>query len=144
LNFGESTMAKKSCRKRPCCICRKWFQPDVRQKDRQKTCGRSECKDELHRRNCHNWNKRNKEYFANNYLDKKIAQVEKKAPVEDKKDPPPHTPPFKATNVIMPTSPFVLPAEVIVREYGVKSLIIIHYLARKIVTQLHCLDSGIP
>ncbi len=137
-------MAKKSCGKRPCCICRKWFQPDIRQRGRQKTCGRSECKDELHRRNCHNWNKRNKEYFANNYLDKKIALIDKKAPGEDKKDFLPDLPPLKVKKTTLPTPPFVLPAEVIVKEYGVKSLIILHYLARKIVTQFHCPDSGIP
>ncbi len=137
-------MAKKSCGKRPCCICRKWFQPDIRQRGRQKTCGRSECKDELHRRNCQKWNKRNKDYFANDYLDKKIAQIDKKAPGEDKKDLLPDLPPLKVEKITLPTPPFVLPAEVIVKEYGVKSLIILHYLARKIVTQFHCPDSGIP
>lgn len=131
------------CRKRPCSICRKWFQPDVRQKDRQKTCGRSECKSELHRRSCHEWNNRNKECFANNYLGKKIEQVEEKIPEEEKKEPPPVLP-LKAGNVTLPTSPFILPNEIIVQEYGVKGLVIIHYLARKFVAQFSCRNSGVP
>ncbi len=137
-------MAKKSCKKRPCCICRKWFQPDMRQKDRQKTCGCPECKAELHRRNCQKWNNRNKEYFANNYLEKKIELVEEKVPAEDKQEPPPEPPPSKAVEVTFPTSSLVFPSEIIVKEYGVRNLIIIHYLARKIVAQLHYLSSGIP
>ena len=64
-------MAKNLCGKRPCSICRKWFQPDVRQKGRQKTCS-PDCRQELHRRQCDKWNKKNKEYFKNNYLGKKI------------------------------------------------------------------------
>jgi hypothetical protein len=72
-------MAKNSRGKRPCSICRKWFQPDVRQKGRQKTCG-PDCKNELHRRQCDEWNKKNKEYFKNNYLGKKIEKAEVKQP----------------------------------------------------------------
>jgi hypothetical protein len=131
-----------SSRKRPCCICRKWFQPDVRQKDRQKTCGRTECKSELHRRHCYEWNNRNKEYFANDYLGKKLEQIEKKGS-EEKKEPPPVLP-SKAGNVTLPTSPFILPNEIIGKEYGVKGLIIIHYLARKFVAQFPCRNGGAP
>lgn len=137
-------MAKKLCKKRPCCICRKWFQPDIRQNDRQKTCGRSECKNELHRRNCHNWNRRNKEYFANDYLDKKIEQVKKELPEENKKEHPPDPLPLKAKKVTLPASPLVLPAEIIAKEFGVTALIVIHYMARKIVTQRHRTNSGFP
>ena len=35
-------------RKRPCRVCRRWFQPDARLGDRQKTCGDPECKREWH------------------------------------------------------------------------------------------------
>lgn len=37
-------------RKRPCCICRRWFWPDPRVGSRQVTCGLPECQRELHRR----------------------------------------------------------------------------------------------
>ena len=89
VNWRELTMAKKSCGKRPCSICRKWFQPDVRQKDRQQTCGRSSCQTELHRRNCHDYNQRNKEESANNYLEKKLERVKQQTVKENNKEPPP-------------------------------------------------------
>ncbi len=135
-------MAKKSCGKRPCSICHKWFQPDVRQKDRQRTCGRSKCQKELHRRNCSNWNKRNKEDLANNYLEKKLEQVESKIVTENNKEPPGNPIYSEVSKILLPTSPFVLPVEIITREYGIKSLVIIHYLARKIISQ--CRNRGIP
>jgi len=138
-------MAKKSCGKRPCSICRKWFQPDVRQKDRQKTCGRSSCQTELHRRNCHDYNKRNKEEFSNNYLGKKLEQVEPKTVNENNKKPPPDASHPKVSQIpLLPTSPFVLPFEIIIKEYGVRNMVIIHYLVRKVITQLQSQDRGIP
>lgn len=135
-------MAKKSCGKRPCSICHKWFQPDVRQKDRQRTCGRSECQKELHRRNCSDWNKRNKEDLTNNYLEKKLEQVESKIVTENNKGPPQNQIHSEVSKIFLPTSPFVLPVEIITKEYGIKSLIIIHYLARKIISQ--CRNREIP
>ncbi len=137
-------MAKKSYGKRPCTICRKWFQPDVRQKDRQKTCGRAKCQDELHRRNCSNWNKRNKEDSANSYLEKKLEQVEPKIVTENNKEPPPDSVHSKVVKISLPTSSFVLPVEIITREYGVRNLLIIQYLVKKIISQCQCKDRGIP
>ena len=135
-------MAKKSCGKRPCSICHKWFQPDVRQKDRQRTCGRSKCQNELHRRNCSNWNKRNKEDLANNYLEKKLEQVESKRVTENNKEPPPDPIHSEVSKILLRTSPFFFPVEIITKEYGLRSLIIIHYLARKIISQ--CRNREIP
>jgi hypothetical protein len=48
---------------------------DVRQKGRQKTCGKPDCMKEQHRRQSEKWNKKNKEYFKNNYLGKKIEMA---------------------------------------------------------------------
>ena len=135
-------MAKKSYGKRPCSICRKWFQPDVRQKDRQKTCGCSKCQKELHRRNCRNWNRRNKEESANSYLEKRLEQVEPKTVKEVNKKPPPDPIHSEVAQILLPTSPFVLPVEIITREYGARNMIIIHYLVRKILSQ--CQNRGIP
>lgn len=138
-------MAKKSCGKRPCSICHKWFQPDVRQKNRQKTCGRSKCQRELHRRNCHNWNKRNKEEFANSYLEKKLEQVEPKIVEEDNKEPPPDPIHSEVAKIFLPpTSSFVLPVEIITNEYGARNMVIIHYLVRKIISQCQCRNREIP
>ncbi len=47
-------------RKRPCRICGKWFFPDPRVKDRQKTCGDPACQREWHRRQCAKWNRANR------------------------------------------------------------------------------------
>ncbi len=107
VNYWRINNDEKIMKKRPCCICRKWFLPDIRQKDRQKTCGCPKCKAELHRRNCRKWNNRNKEYFANNYLENKIEQLEKRVPEEDKK-------------VTLPASPLFLPVDTIVKEYGAR------------------------
>ena len=59
-------------KKRPCRICGRWFVPDPRLKDRQKTCADAQCKREWHRRKCAQWNKDNADYFKSNYLQKKL------------------------------------------------------------------------
>lgn len=136
-------MAKKPCKKRPCCICRKWFQPDIRQNARQKTCGRPDCKIELHRRNCSKWNNRNKEYFSNNYLNKKLEQVERKEPKEVKHQSP-EPPTSKNQTVIASNTSYGLPDEVIVAEYGVRGWVIINYLVQKIIAQSCYKNRGVP
>ena len=137
-------MANKSCGKRPCSICRKWFQPDVRQNDRQKTCGRTECQTELHRRNCQNWNNRNKEELANSYLDKKLEQVESKTVKENNKEPPSDPIHSEVAQISLPASPLVLPVEIITKECGARNMLIIHYLVRKIISQLQSKNRGVP
>jgi hypothetical protein len=59
-------------KKRPCRICRRWFTPNPRLKDRQKTCGDAKCKREWHRKKCAEWNRKNPDYFKTNYLQKKL------------------------------------------------------------------------
>ena len=66
-------MTRSPTRKRPCRICKRWFIPHPRQKDRQKTCGNPVCQREWHRRKCEQWNYNNADYFKDNYLDKKLA-----------------------------------------------------------------------
>ncbi len=41
-------MQRAKPRKRPCRVCRRWFLPDGRLKNRQKTCGNPECQREWH------------------------------------------------------------------------------------------------
>lgn len=60
------------CKKRPCRICRRWFMPNPKLKDRQKTCGDNQCKREWHRRKCKEWNRKNSDYFRADYLQKKL------------------------------------------------------------------------
>ncbi len=59
-------------KRRPCRICRRWFTPNPRLKDRQKTCGDAKCKREWHRKKCAEWNKKNSDYFKTNYLQQKL------------------------------------------------------------------------
>jgi hypothetical protein len=125
-------MTRNSCGKRPCCICRKWFLPDVRQKGRQKTCN-PDCKKELHRRQCKNWNKKNKAYFQNNYLGKKLEKAVDQETVSAS----------RKTLLTHKTKP-ILPIEIITTEYGIKPAIIIQYLTAQIVNQTQCRSSGFP
>lgn len=58
--------------KRPCRVCKRWFKPDARLGDRQKTCGDAACKREWHRRKCAEWNEKNFEYAKANALQRRI------------------------------------------------------------------------
>ena len=66
-------MIRSPTRKRPCRVCKRWFIPHPRLKDRQKTCGDAQCQREWHRRKCEQWNRNNVDYFKDNYLDKKLS-----------------------------------------------------------------------
>ena len=46
-------------RKRPCRICRRWFQPSPRAGDRQRVCSDAQCQRERHRRACVSWRREN-------------------------------------------------------------------------------------
>ncbi len=59
-------------KKRPCKICKKWFSPNPRLRNRQKTCGKPQCQKEWHKRTCDKWNKNNRDYFRGIYLKRKI------------------------------------------------------------------------
>jgi hypothetical protein len=67
--------ARHAYRKRPCRICRRWFSPNVRLGDRQKTCGSAECRRLWHIKQCAAWNDRHKGYHRSIYLTKKLAQI---------------------------------------------------------------------
>ncbi len=73
-------MPKAISRKRPCRICRKWFLPNVRLKDRQMTCADPECQKKWHKKQCALWNKKNQQYFKANYLQKKIKKIDGGSP----------------------------------------------------------------
>jgi hypothetical protein len=50
-------------KKKPCCICHRWFRPNVRVGSRQRTCGRPECQKALRQRSMSAWRTRNPDYF---------------------------------------------------------------------------------
>ena len=119
-------MAYARPRKRPCSICRKWFLPDVRQIGRQKTCS-PECRKELHRRNCAEWNRKNTACFKSNYLDKKLG--------EDGRSPPDSPQPdVKADAKPAPKSRINLnlPRDIIENRIGGDNLIIAEYVTEQI------------
>lgn len=47
-------------RKKPCRICRRWFEPHPRAGARQRVC--SDCQRERHRRSCADWHAKNPDY----------------------------------------------------------------------------------
>jgi hypothetical protein len=125
-------MAKNLRGKRPCCICRKWFQPDVHQKGRQKTCGSTDCQREHHRRECGKYNKKNRDLLKTNYLLKKIEKVEGKPPDRSQAITSVQKKIISRSRVNA-----VLPRDIIINEYGVRGLIIIEYLIYQIINQPH-------
>lgn len=114
-------MSKTPPRKRPCRICRQWFLPDPRLKERQMTCGKAYCKREWHKKKCTEWNRKNADYFKANYLQKKID-----AATQCRGDPE------AALPVTTPASRMRtgMPLEYVKELIGVQPVIIHEYLAQ--------------
>ena len=51
-------------RKRPCCICHRWFRPDNRVGSRQHACSKPECQSLRRHRKQAAWRGRNPDYFS--------------------------------------------------------------------------------
>ncbi len=51
-------------RKRPCCICRRWFRPDNRVGSRQQACSKPQCQSLRRRKKQAAWRARNPDYFS--------------------------------------------------------------------------------
>ena len=133
-------MAKNTRGKRPCCICRKWFQPIAQQKGRQRACSKA-CQQELHRRQCEQWNRKNKAYFKSNYLADKIQAIDEQEPSRDPPQGQPKNSP--ATSVPCRTEP-ILPMDIIMAHMGKKSAVIIQYLVFQITRHVRVRASGFP
>jgi hypothetical protein len=114
-------------RKRPCRICRKWFTPNPRVGDRQKTCGRQDCQDKWHAKRCAEWNGKNPSYFREIYLSKKLALVEASAEVGN--PPPPNSNKSKFAGRQSPKSS-QLPRNLIQEVIGAQHLVIIEYVTQ--------------
>ena len=118
--FQENIMAKNGyIKKRPCRICKKWYLPDPRAKNTQKTCGNKECQKKWHAKKCGQWNKKNRSYFQNHHLQKKLQAAAQQSPSPE--IPPPAVKPAQSPQ---------LPQEVIQGVIGVQHYIIIEYVAR--------------
>src|SRR5207253_2440337 len=73
-------------RKRPCCICRRWFRPDPRIGSRQRACGRPECQVARRKKKQKAWRKRNPDYFIARRIQDRSRQDR---PPEPLRLPPP-------------------------------------------------------
>ena len=120
-------MCRARTRKKPCRICRRWFLPDVRLRDRQKTCGRAECKRQWHLKKCAQWYRTNVDYFKANYLQKKIDAVSGKdqTSMTDK-------PQFQNNTLTTSRMRTGLPMAYVQELIGAKHIIIIEYLAQQL------------
>jgi hypothetical protein len=61
-------------RKKPCRICRRWFQPDPRVGARQRACAEAECQTARRQKTQANWRKRNPDYAIAWRLDQRSAR----------------------------------------------------------------------
>jgi hypothetical protein len=62
-------------RKKPCRICRRWFEPDPRVGDRQRACGKPECQTARRQKTQADWRKRNPDYAIAWRLDQRATQT---------------------------------------------------------------------
>ena len=116
------------CKKRPCRICRRWFMPNAKVKERQMTCGDEECQREWHRRKCEKWNKSNAEYFRANYLQEKLDTASESAKASKSTHPESGSalPKKRPMNVR-------LPLEVVQEVISIQQVVIIEYFGQLLI-----------
>src|SRR5436853_1452345 len=73
-------------RKRPCCICRRWFRPDPRIGSRQQACRKAECQAARRKKKQKTWRERNPDYFIARRIKDRSGQDR---PPEPLRLPPP-------------------------------------------------------
>jgi hypothetical protein len=73
-------------RKRPCCICHRWFRPDNRIGSRQHACGKAECEALRRRKKQAAWRARNPDVFRARRIQ---ARGARERPPEPLRLPPP-------------------------------------------------------
>ena len=116
-------MPKAKTRKRRCKICKRWFLPDVRHTNRQKTCS-PKCRIEYHRIQCAEYNQKNKKLAKADYLQRKLDAVDQSClelPIE-KIDP----------SIVSPRIELFLPRDVMQKAIGLHLLVVIEYVAEQI------------
>ena len=117
---------KSRPRKRPCRVCGKWFMPNPRLGDRQKTCGAEECQRRRHTDKCAQWNRQNRTYFKEIHLKKRLQSQSS----SDAQNAPPSSPPARANRPQKGPPPLHLPLRIIQEEIGVQQSVIIEYIVR--------------
>jgi hypothetical protein len=118
---------KHSGVKRPCRICKKWFLPNPRVDDRQKTCGTPECQRQWHIRKCAEWNLKNRHFARENYL---LGRLESLGVSDLPASPPQTPPPPPLKSPPQRVSPLDYPLKVVQEVIGAQRLVIIEYIVR--------------
>jgi len=62
-----------AARKRPCCVCRRWFRPDNRVGSRQRACSKPACQASRRRKRQAAWRARNPDYFTGRRIQSRMA-----------------------------------------------------------------------
>jgi hypothetical protein len=115
---------KRLSRKRPCRICGKWFVPNPRLGDRQKTCGVPECQRLWHARKCAEWNRKHRHLFQESYLKGRVLAGDSPEQPLSPAPPPEPIPP------VQHAPPLDYPRRVVQEVIGVQQLVIIEYIVR--------------
>ncbi len=123
-------MPRRKSKKRPCRICRKWFIPNPRVGDRQKTCGDHECMGKWHAEKCAEWNRKNRRCSQENYLHDKLTLAVGESEGDNKSSTATASKPsvFASGSAFFPQLPRSLVQEVI----GAQQLVIMEYLCRQL------------
>lgn len=124
-------MPRRKSKKRPCRICRKWFTPNPRAGDRQKTCGNPECKQKWHKKKCAEWNSQNSKCAQESYLHNKlIEKISQSAGIEQQSTATTNSKPSPA---VAKTANFLkLPRALIQEVIGAQHLVIIEYVSQQL------------
>jgi hypothetical protein len=80
---GTRTRTKK----RPCTICRRWFQPEPQVTARQRACNNPACRTSLRKKTQASWRKRNPDYATFRRLEQRAKQQD--PPAKPLRIPPP-------------------------------------------------------
>jgi hypothetical protein len=107
--------------KRPCRICGRWFRPDPRLGERQKTCCADDCKRRWHAKKCGRWNRQNRSYFKEIYLRRRLERSAGGSPSR-----------YLASRSL----PLDFPGEVIQEVMGRQPAVIIEYLLRLLIREV--------
>lgn len=123
---------KRKPRKRPCRICRKWFNPSPRLGERQKTCGADECQRRWHARRCTAWNRQNRPYFKEIYLMKRLESCGTARPSSSSVT----TSSREASSSSLSGLPLGLPRRVFQEVMGRQQAVIIGYILRLLIREV--------
>lgn len=127
--WKEKTMEpKRRPRKRPCRICGRWFSPNPRLGERQKTCGADACQQRWHTKRCAVWNRQNRSYFKEIYLRRRLESCAGGSPCPSP-SPVSTSCPGESSSPLS-VFPLELPREVVQEVMGGQHAVIIGYILR--------------